>query len=152
MNVMDRGFIYVGVLSIVSLAGIAIYVIETAKLGSRPYASVPPIEIFVGTMDSNQCYVSDIMPEVYSVPSTGMPHAIRWTAIGSNHSYTITFSNNNTPLQGSVSSVSVSAGGSSIVQYISSGIEGDFPYTVQNDKNSCTGKALPEPAWVHVSK
>jgi hypothetical protein len=149
MNVMDRGFLYVGVLSVVSLVGMAIYAIETAnftKLSTLP----PPQEVFVGTTDSNQCYVSDTDPELYSSANTIVPDAIKWSAIGSNHSYTITFPSQ-TPLRaGSI--VQVPAGGSSMAQFLSPGKVGDFPYTVQNDKGTCTGSPLPGPAWVHVSK
>jgi hypothetical protein len=148
MNMMDRGFLYVGVVSIVSLVGIAIFrAIEIPKL----YTGASPQEIFVGTLDSNQCYVSDVLPDMSPVPSTLAPHGIKWTAIGDSHSYTITFSNG-TPLENSVSTVSVPTGGSSGVQFIDSTKRGNFSYVVQNDKNSCTGKPLPESAWVHISK
>lgn len=148
MNMMDRGFLYVGVVSIVSLVGIAIFrAIGLPKLYTAPSVQ----EIFVGTMDSNQCYVSDVLPDLSPIPSTLASHGIKWTAIGNNHTYTITFTNG-TPLQNSVLNVSVPTGGSSGAQFVDSTKEGNFPYVVQNDKNSCTGNPLPEPAWVHISK
>jgi len=149
MSMIDRGFLYIGVLSMVSLLGIAIF----RLLGIPKYfVGASPEEIFVGTTDSNQCYVSDVYPTLSPVPSTVAAHAIKWTAIGDNHSYTITFSTGITPLRNSVSTVSVPFAGSSSVQYIDPAKQGDFSYVVQNDKLSCTKPPLPEAAWVHISK
>jgi hypothetical protein len=148
MNTIDRGFLYVGVLAVV--AGVAIYVMNIAKVSFTPYLAAPTKEIFVGTMDSSQCYISDTYAMMNSFPSPDLPHTIKWTAIGDNHSYTITFPKG-TPLQRSVVSVSVPAGQSSKVLYIAPANNADFPYTVQNNANSCK-EPIPEPAWVHVSK
>jgi hypothetical protein len=147
MNTVDRGFLYVGVLAVV--AGIAIYAMNVANVGFGPYFTAPTEEIFVGTTDSNQCYVSIPHAMTNSFPSPNLPHAIKWTAIGDNHSYTITFTKK-TPL--AVASVSVPAGQSSLDQDILPANNATFDYTVQNNANSCTGKLLPEDAWVHVSK
>jgi hypothetical protein len=151
MNVMDRGFLYVGALSIAVLAGIAVfYTIEPPNFGPKPKV-VAPVKVFVGTTitDSKECFVFPPVAWVSSSANTIVPNQIQWTPLGTNHSYTITFPNK-TPLKAGLT-VNMPIGQPSQVQDITDitplSVE-DFYYTVQNDQ----GCKLPTPAWVHVSK
>jgi hypothetical protein len=161
MNVTDRGFLYVGVVAIGLLAGTAIFQtfqaskeLEASRLNNKgKLIGAPAEQIFIGTLDSKLCYVSDSLPELYSVPDPNVPHSIYWTAIGNDHPYTITFTGD-TPFASGDKTVAVPAGGSSVPQFIAAK-PGNFAYTVQNDKTSCTGTITgftAAPVWVHVSK
>jgi hypothetical protein len=137
MNVVDRGFLYVGVLSIVALAAIALY-IATVKIGFRPRL-LAPAEVYVGS----GCFVYPPLVHVSSRPNEMWPNQIEWfgTPKATNQPYTITFHDGAGPLQGG-SSVSVLPGSSS-TQTIIPDTDGYFQYTIDNG---------PCPAWVHVSK
>src|SRR5271157_2637458 len=191
MNVMDRAFLYVGVLAIAVLAGVAIYQtfhaaktfhaaeqieaigpiagedeqiealgpiagkaeeIEALKLSAGKGTAAPPEQIFVARLGSGLCYVSDSLPYLYSMPDPLVSHAIVWTTIGNNDSYTITFTTS--PFESGDLQVKVPAGGSSDPEFIAAK-PGDFKYTVQDDKTPCSGTITgfnAAPVWVHVSK
>ena len=137
MNVVDRGFLYVGVLSVVVLAAAALY-IAAAKLGLRPHL-LAPAEVYVGS----GCFVSPPLVHVSSRPYEMWPNQIEWSGVpkATNQPYTITFPGGAGPLQGG-SSVSVMPGNSS-TRTIIPDTDGYFQYTIDNG---------PCPAWVHVSR
>ena len=162
MNVMDRAFLYVGVLAIAVLAVTAIFQtfhpaktfhaaeqVEALKLSAgkaeqiealKPVAgkgTAPAAEVLVGALDlTKTCYVSEL-PDLYSVPDSTVPRSIVWTPIGSNHAYTITFADP-TPLEKDTV-VQVPRGQPSNPEYISTTAKpGQYKYTVMYDGTLCT--------------
>jgi len=155
-------------LAITSLAGAAIF--QTFHAAERIEASggvrakaayAPAAEVLVGALDGAgaYCYVSE-SPELSNTPDPNFPHTIVWTALGSSHSYKITFTNS--PFGGAMT-VDVPAGQSSAIQYVSGAAPNkDYFYTVTFDGKACNAKYVtPSPngsgttmgqAWVHVSK
>lgn len=147
MNLLDRGFLYVGVLSIASLAVLAFF---GEKVVVTKSIAVPPAEeVFVGTLDTGQCYISNVEVRLSSTINTILSDGIKWTALGSNHSYTI-------DLGKELGKVDVPQGGSSKPMFNLP--VGSYQYTITNNTvGGCSGPPgspplLPSPGWVHVSK
>jgi hypothetical protein len=142
MNVVDRGFLYVGVLSIVALAAIALYTIRTLMPGAMPMA-VGTEEIFIVANPDGSCFVFPQVAVVSPSQTSIHPNKIEWIALPkSSPGHRIQFDNPGLLQTGP--SVNVPAGGSTGDLNLSTNVPYvDFHYNVDN--GAC-------PAWVHVSK
>jgi hypothetical protein len=146
MKVLERGLLYVTFLSVL-LAGIVLL----ASKVSLPLGQ----EVFVGSTDQGECFVSPPVAFTSSASSVWHPsqNEIEWTAVtppGSNTSYKIEFADS-ILVAGTTVTVPPPPGVSS-VQKIKPGTNpGDYRYYVYKDGDSAHCP-LPTPAWVHISK